>query len=49
MALTSEQLRSLNFHALAGDRIAYYDALASFHIGYGDLALGVVEHDRFSG
>ena len=49
MALTSEQLEILNFHAQAGDRIAYYDALASFGVAYGTLALGVVENNTMSG
>lgn len=49
MALFSEQLETLNFHARAGDRIMYYDALASFGVGYGTLALGVVEKNSLSG
>lgn len=49
MLLTSSQLAVLDMHAQAGDRIAYYESLASFGDPYGALALGVVRNDTSSG
>lgn len=49
MPLTSSQLAVLDMHAQAGDRIAYYESLASFGDPYGALALGVVRNDTSSG
>lgn len=32
-----------------GDRVAYYEALASWGSGYAELALGVVRNDTLAG
>ncbi|WP_208353108.1 calcium-binding protein [Pseudaestuariivita rosea] len=47
--LTQDQLAILNFHAQAGDRIAYYEALERFGDAYGELALGVVLNNTLAG
>lgn len=47
--LTTAQLNTLSQHSEAGDRIAYYEALSSFGVAYGELALGVVRNDTVSG
>lgn len=39
----------MNSHALAGDRVAYYDSLVNFCEAYGGLALGVVLNNTLSG
>ncbi|MGL4309316.1 MAG: hypothetical protein ACRCSU_02430 [Paracoccaceae bacterium] len=47
--LTTEQKDILRAHVDAGDRIAYYTALASFGEVYGALALGVVLNNTQTG
>ncbi len=47
--LSSTQLSVLRFHANAGDRVAYYTALADFGVAYGSLALGVVLNTQLAG
>lgn len=47
--LTSERLDELDAHFRAGDRIAYYKQLDAWGLAYGELALGVVQHDTLSG
>jgi hypothetical protein len=47
--LSAEQLSILQYHANAGDRIAYYTALGAFGFAYGNLALGVVLNNTVSG
>ena len=47
--LSSSQLSVLRYHSDAGDRIAYYTALADFGIEYGRLALEVVLNATVSG
>lgn len=47
--LSGTQLSVLRYHADAGDRIAYYTALANFGVEYGSLALGVVLNTQLSG
>lgn len=47
--LSSSQLSILRYHSDAGDRIAYYTALADFGIEYGRLALEVVLNATVSG
>ncbi len=48
-ALNSQQMATLKYHSDAGDRIAYYSALAAFGVEYGRLALGVVLNSTTSG
>lgn len=47
--LSAAQMSVLRYHADAGDRIAYYTALADFGVAYGQLALGVVLNNTLSG
>lgn len=47
--LSAEQLSIHQYHANAGDRIAYYTALGAFGFAYGNLALGVVLNNTVSG
>ena len=47
--LTSDQTTTLRGNVQAGDRIAYYDALADWGYVYGELALGVARHDTTAG
>lgn len=47
--LSSSQLSVLRYHSNAGDRIAYYMALADFGDEYGRLALDVVLNNYLSG
>ena len=47
--LSAQQMAILQYHAEAGDRIAYYAALANFGVKYGEVALGVVLNNTISG
>ncbi|MES2143931.1 MAG: calcium-binding protein [Pseudomonadota bacterium] len=47
--LSTAQMSTLRFHAEAGDRIAYYSALADYGVQYGQLALGVVLNTTWVG
>lgn len=47
--LSAAQMSVLRYHAEAGDRIAYYTALADFGDEYGQLALEVVLNNTVSG
>ena len=47
--LSSAQLSILRYHSDAGDRLAYYTALAGFGVEYGRLALEVVLNNTVAG
>lgn len=49
LSLSQSQVTALSTYVEAGDRYGYYTTLASFGVSYGNLALGVVNNDSFSG